>query len=274
MWWDPARDGTGMNLEVQNGVVVGTWHGFDEDGDAVWYQFSGRLVPVAESGTGYWTLEAPLAEFVGGSCLDCPYRPSEVRDIRGTIDLTVVQRNLISYRIDGGDIYRMQPLVWGTPMPQQFPEVADHGQPMFPEDERVSEWALANGMTPWVLITRTPDPADRMYLNSSAIFWVSSGTSATTVPYFMSFFQIFPNNPELYVPVNMSCATVDALNLGALPQSLVERLGEEPLCVLRRVVGTAIFKWYVAPLGDIGDDYFIMTAEDGSVIEGHRLLYR
>lgn len=276
MWWDPARSGTGMNLEAQNGIVVGTWHGFDEEGDPIWYQFSGELEPVTDgnAGDGYWTVDAPLAEFVGGSCLDCPFRPAEVAGVRGTISLTVVQRNLISYRIDDGEEYRMQPLVWGTPMPQIFPEVADHGQPMYPDDERVSEWAPGVGQVPWVLITRTPDPPDRMYLNSTSIFWVKSGSSQVSAPYSMAFFQRFPNSPELYVPINMHCGSVGNDTLGTLPDSLLERLGPEPVCILRRVIGTAMFKFYVAPLGDIGDDYFFMTAEDGSVIEGHRLLYR
>ncbi|THD12418.1 hypothetical protein B1808_13100 [Pseudofulvimonas gallinarii] len=93
MWWDPQRSGTGMNMEVQNGVLVGTWHGFDETGAPIWYQFSGALEPIAESDTGYWTLEADLVHFTGGNCIDCDYQPSEVVGVRGSIELTVLQRN-------------------------------------------------------------------------------------------------------------------------------------------------------------------------------------
>src|SRR5690606_39169025 len=164
MWWDPQRSGTGMNMEVQNGVLVGTWHGFDETGAPIWYQFSGALEPIEESDTGYWTLEADLVHFTGGNCIDCDYQPSEVVGVRGSIELTVLQRNLISYRIDGGDEYRMQPLVWGTPMSQIFEGESDLGLPMLPEGYRVSPWALGDDMAPWVLVLRITNPPTRDYL--------------------------------------------------------------------------------------------------------------
>ncbi|MFB9067850.1 hypothetical protein B1808_09800 [Pseudofulvimonas gallinarii] len=59
-----------------------------------------------------------------------------------------------------------------------------------------------------------------------------------------------------------------------MPDSLRQRLGSEPACVLRRPAGPGVFEFYAGPLGNVGDDYFFLTAEDGSVIEGHRLLYR
>lgn len=59
-----------------------------------------------------------------------------------------------------------------------------------------------------------------------------------------------------------------------MPDSLRERLGSEPACVLRRPVGPGVFEFYAGPLGNVGDDYFLLTAESGAVIEGHRLLYR
>jgi hypothetical protein len=272
MWWDPARNGTGMNLEAQNGVVVGTWHGFDESGAPMWYQFAGGLESIPEGEDGYWRVEAPLTEFSGGNCIDCPYQPSEVAGTRGTIELKVLQRNLISYRIDGGEEFRMQPLVWGTPMPDQFPESSDHGQPIFPDDERVSEWSLGYGMTPWVLVFRVPNPPDRAYLASSAVYWVSVTRRDTDTPYMMNFFQVL--GPELYVPVNMQCGRVETLWVNSLPESLRTSLGPEPICILRRVIGPGTFTYYVTALGNVGDEYFVATAEDGSAVEGHRLLYR
>jgi hypothetical protein len=272
MWWDPARNGTGMNLEAQNGVIVGTWHGFDEDGSPVWYQFSAALERVAANDEGYWRAEAPLVEFAGGNCIDCPYRPSEVAGERGTIELIVLQRNLISYRIDGGETFRMQPLVWGTPMPKIIPDAADIGLPMFPDDQMVSEWALGAGLTPWVLITRMPDPPNRGYLTSSVVLWASSGTSVVSAPYALNFF--YPAGPSLDAPANLECGSFATDQMGTIPESLRARLGSEPACVLRRVVGAGVSQYYASPLGNVGDDYFILTAEDGSVIEGHRLLYR
>ncbi len=275
MWFDPERDGSGINLEVQNGVAFGLFFSYTEDGDPVWYEFSGRLRPVEDGGEGYWTLSSDLVRFTGGACIDCPYRAPEIAGSRGRFDLTVIQRNLISYTLDGGETYRMLPLVWGTPMSVEFPEVSDHGQPMFPRDEQVSPWGFESGKVPWMLALRTPDPGTGLYLQSSAVFWVSSGSAANRREFLMNFFQIFAHSPELVIPITMACGSVDEPNVhGDIPPDLRERLGSEPLCILRRQVGTGLFNFYMAPLGNVGDDYFIATAEDGSVIEGHRLLYR
>lgn len=271
MWWDPARSGTGMNLEVQNGVLVGTWHGFDETGAPIWYQFSGALEPIAESDTGYWTLEADLVHFAGGNCIDCDYQPSEVVGVRGSIELTVLQRNLISYRIDGGAEYRMQPLVWGTPMPQIFEGESDLGLPMLPEGYRVSPWALGDDMAPWVLVLRIPNPPTRDYLVSSVVMWGRPGSPHLT-PYSINFLQ--SDGPSLLFSIYMECWNFMDGGIPSMPDSLRQRLGSDPACVLRRPVGPGVFEFYAGPLGNVGDDYFFLTAEDGSVIEGHRLLYR
>ena len=272
MWWDPARSGTGMNMEVQNGVLVGTWHGFDEDGAPIWYQFSGALEPIDEAGSGYWRLEADLVHFTGGNCIDCDYQPSEVAGVRASIELTVLQRNLVSYRIDGGDEYRMQPLVWGTPMPKIFEDDSDLGLPMVPNDYRVSQWALGNGMAPWVLILRTPDPPGRDYLVSSVVLWATTGTS-DFLPYGVGFYQI-EGSISLVLSTLMECRSFAEGGMSGMPDNLRERLGIEPACVLRRYIGLGVSKYYAGPMGNVGDDYFFLTAEDGSVIEGHRLLYR
>ena len=271
MWWDPQRSGTGMNMEVQNGVLVGTWHGFDETGAPIWYQFSGALEPIDESDTGYWTLEADLVHFTGGNCIDCDYQPSEVVGVRGSIELTVLQRNLISYRIDGGDEYRMQPLVWGTPMPQIYEDESDLGLPMLPEGYRVSPWALGSRMAPWVLIRRIPNPPTRDYLVTSVVVW-SQPLSAGHVQYSMDFAQ--SDGASILVSIFMDCRSFSDGGMSTMPHSLRQRLGSEPACVLRWPIGPGVFKFYAGPLGNLGDDYFFLTAEDGSAIEGHRLLYR
>lgn len=275
MWYDPARSGTGMSLEVQNRVAVGTWHGFDEDGRPMWYQFAGTLESMPEGEEGYWHLEAPLAQFVGGNCIDCPYRPSEVAGVRGIIRLRVIQRNLISYQLDGGEEYRMLPLVWGTAMPRFFPDVSDHGQPIVPSDAVVSPWLLPPGTTPWVLISRTPAPSNNLYIDSVGTASMSSFTNEPATWYRMSFASRSPNSPEWVERSTVVCGRLsDGVFPWQLPEELSTTLGNEPLCILRRVLGTASFKFYVGPLADVGDDYIRFTARDGSVIEGHRLLYR
>lgn len=277
MWYDPARSGTGMNLEVQNGIAVGTWHGFDEDGRPMWYQFAGTLEPMPDGEDGYWQLEAPLAQFIGGNCIDCPYRPSEVAGVRGTIHLKVIQRNLISYRLDDGEEYRLLPLVWGTPMPRIFPEVSDHGHSMVPSSQWASPWAPEPGKMPWVVISRTPIRSpDVLYIDMVGTFWVRTTSNEPATYYGMSFVRRYANSPEISERIRINCGLVGSENLwpNQLPQDLRDSLGDGPLCIARQILGTANFKFYVAPLADVGDDYIRLTATDGSVIEGYRLLYR
>jgi hypothetical protein len=275
MWYDPARDGTGMNLEVQNGVAVGTWHGFDQDGLPMWYQFAGDLAPMPEGEDGYWQLEAPLAQFVGGNCIDCPYRPSEVAGVRGMLRLKVIQRNLISYQIDGGEEYRMLPLVWGTPMPQIFPEVSDHGQPMVPPSDWASPWAPAAGLTPWTVTLRTPIRAPNVqYVEMIGTFWLTTVADSPGMNYALSFGRPYAPGSQIVEEFLVRCGARSATWPNQLPSELDETLGHEPMCIARQVLGASDFKFYVAPLADVGDDYVRFTATDGAVIEGARLLYR
>lgn len=273
MWYDPARDGSGISLEIQNGVGFGLFYSYTEGGEPTWYAFSGDLVPMDDDEEGYWTLESPLTHFTGGVCIDCPYQEPEELVTHGQLRMTVVQRNLISYTIDGGQEFRMQPLVWGTPMATVFPDASDNSQPIF-EDEELP-WSPGKGLVPWALTFRTPDPdLHNGYLLSSNVLWVGSLNAEKFNEFWMLFNHYFPGSTELYLPVQMACGQSSEVQPPGLSDSLRSLLGDDTACFVSRYLGLGEWQLYVAPLGDVGDDYFIASAEDGSSIEGHRLLYR
>ncbi|MCK9490410.1 MAG: hypothetical protein M0Q42_13660 [Xanthomonadales bacterium] len=275
MWFDPARDGSGISLEVQNGFAFGLIYSYTEEGKSVWYKFTGPLEPVEPEGEGLWTLRSELEVVSGGNCIDCPYQPPEVSGSRGSFSLTVWQRNLISYRIDDGETYRMQPLVWGTPLETVFPQVADHALPMFPDDERVSPWAPAAGLVPWVLVTRTPDAFPDLYMQSSVVYWTASQIASDGKAFSLMFLHEPGDDAMSPFDVMLDCGKPGEPGVHAgIPDNLRERLGPEAVCIVSLPIGPERYRYYVAPLADIGDEYFFATAEDGSSIEGHRLLYR
>ena len=265
-WYDPARSGSGMTLDVQNGVLAGAYYGYDAQGRPTWYLFSGALQP-AEQPAGYWTLSADLLEFAGGNCIDCQYQRPEVARVRARLHLTVVQRNLISYRLDDGEVFRMQPLVWGTPMQTLFPAVTDLLLPQFDSS--------GDSGDPWVLSVRGA-AIDVPPLLAKGVYWVKTEVRVDTATYSMQFDDRIAASPPMHDPTYLQCGSTTQWPTGpaGLPDRLRERLGTTPVCILR-VYSHQGTLFYTAPLGDLSDDYFIFTAEDGrSVIEGQRLLYR
>ncbi|MCK9490409.1 MAG: hypothetical protein M0Q42_13655 [Xanthomonadales bacterium] len=211
-------------------------------------------------------------EITGGNCIDCPYQPPEATGSRGEFRLTVLQHNLISYTLDDGETYRMQPLVWGTPMVTVFPEIADHSLPLLSTQEPAL-WAP--GSSAWLLIIRAPEDSSTDYLTSFVIFWVESGQHSYRPIFSMLFISYYPYSPEMAVPITMECARPSEERAhGTVPQEILETLGPDPVCIVSRYIGIGLFQHYIAPLADVGDGYFFATAQDGSSIEGHRLLYR
>lgn len=279
-WFDPDRSGSGFNIDLQNGILAGAYYGYSEDGQAQWFTFSGRLQR-SETAGEYWTLDTELLRFSGGSCIDCEYQAPDAPEPAHRIELKVLQRNLISYRLDGGEEYRVQPLIYGTQMRNLFPAVSDHGLPLF-EGERLTGEGSGMNETPWLLTIRDPNRRfgnPRSYTQSLGIMWTPGFTGEPVPPrdtVSMRFFQ-YVGNIDVFPPVSVHCQTPQGLVDGGygLTPGLLATLGDGPVCVVRSL-GTvsADFDYYVAPLANFGDDYFFATAEDGRVIEGHRLLYK
>ncbi|MDR0715917.1 MAG: hypothetical protein LBF50_00675 [Azoarcus sp.] len=43
LWWDPAQSGMGVNIDQQGDTLVATWYHYDDNGNPVWLQASGKM---------------------------------------------------------------------------------------------------------------------------------------------------------------------------------------------------------------------------------------
>jgi hypothetical protein len=274
-WYDVDRPGSSMTLENQGGIWAGVYYGYDEAGDATWYLYSG-IPERAVEGTGYWTLESELLQYTGGNCIDCAAQEPETIGSRGQLELSVVQRNLIRYRVDGGETHTMQPLVWGTHMKSLLPEAPETRLPQMDDPSWGDPAAVANS---WVVTERgvrfsgSEVRVRNVYWLESWAAWKSSWDS-----HFGVYEWDAPSPPVTGIRILCGTAADWRWRSGfyRMPESLSDQLGDAQVCVLaapnpweRKI------DWFIAQPGDVGDDYFFAVAVDGrSVLEGTRLFYR
>jgi len=76
LWWNPAENGRGLTLEVQDNVLIVTGYLFRADGAPLWVNSAGPLVYTYNSQGALQTVvyTGQLNTFSGGQCLGCPYR--------------------------------------------------------------------------------------------------------------------------------------------------------------------------------------------------------
>ncbi|MDR0715926.1 MAG: hypothetical protein LBF50_00720 [Azoarcus sp.] len=43
LWWNPEQSGMGVSISQQGDIIIATWYHYDDDGNPVWLQASGRL---------------------------------------------------------------------------------------------------------------------------------------------------------------------------------------------------------------------------------------
>ena len=55
-WYNPDQSGSGINFEIQNGVLAGYYYGYDVNGLPEWQLFTGPLVRSEQQGL-QWELE-------------------------------------------------------------------------------------------------------------------------------------------------------------------------------------------------------------------------
>lgn len=93
-WWNPAKSGTGYNIESQNNTVFVATFIYDEAGHPVWYSGSGRL-----NTNDVVTLKLMHSE--GGSCLGCAYTPATAMDSGHLLTLTFDTESTATVNLDG-----------------------------------------------------------------------------------------------------------------------------------------------------------------------------
>ncbi len=265
LWYNPQRPGTGINIDVQNGILAAMYYGYRDDGSAIWYQFSGHLAR-SESDDVYWELEADLIETSNGEPVNGPYQFPDLV-VAGTVHVEIMQRNLLRFTIDGGPSQRMVPMVFGSDVTRPFPEKSDVVFPTFGEGD-------GSPLAPWHIIQISPNGnAYSDWISNWGEFNVAGHTD-------LVFYRFYDLTTDISSNQNaeIACGTGD--DLQAFYSGTSHDLsGTELRCIVwiapdtSSVPGPNGGRVYYMPLGNMGDRRFAATSDDGWTIEGFRLMY-
>ena len=273
-WWsNPFESGTGINLDVQNGVAAANLFVYKEDGSPIWYQFSGKLEK-AEDPNVYWTLSVDLYTFSGGQTLGGEYSYPD-HEIVGTISVEFLRRNLLRFQVDDGPVRTMSTLMFGATSERFFEPESNLSAPSFKEGNPVSQLREA----PWFIVQMNPDNETGRYGFASTYrrpHWGYSGSEPDedgATSYGITFWEYdaFPHSQQSAI---LDCGTGE--QMAAMYSMLSESISnEEHLCLMGVYAGNpdAEERIYYIRIGDITDRNFVGVSEDGWVVKGFRLLY-
>lgn len=276
-WHNPERPGTGINIDMQNGIMVAMYYGYREDGTSVWLLASGELRQ-PETGDAYWELEADMHETVGGQppgdeSVGGSYQEPEV-EVAGQIHIEILQRNLLRFSIDGGASERMVPMVFGSHTTNYFPDGSDYRLPNFEEGKELN-FAGERASTPWIIIETNPDGGTRLgygFTGPLPHFGLASFGDTLNLLYYNFSFHDSPVHSQ--VSATITCGRVDDL-AAHYTTTMAGMSGEEPICVAWSFANNdpANLRRYFMPIGNFGDRRFTAVSEEGWVMEGFRLMY-
>ncbi len=242
LWFNPEQTpGSGLNFEIQNGVLAGFFYGYATDGKPEWQLVSGALVPSEVEGV-LWELETTLTRADGGSCIGCEFNPPQITEGE-TIRLEFMQRNYMRISIGGVFDQFFVPFTYGSPAVAYFPGKTPYLFPSFDLDE-------------FIFILRPQE---------STVYW--SSFLATANPETVSL------EDGKKVVIYKFTDLLAPLVTPAPPPRVIVRCKIEALdvaCELELVWEEKIFK---LPIGNFGGNRLFAEAVDGATIEGIRLDY-
>ena len=274
-WWsNPFESGTGINLDVQNGIAAGNLFVYKEDGSPIWYQFSGRLEQTEDPDT-YWTLTNDLYTFSGGQTLGGEYSYPD-HDIVGTITVEFVRRNLLRFQVDDGPVRTMSSLMFGAGSERYFEPESNIQAPSFEEGNPITE---RRRIAPWIIVQMKPDGDTGRYgvasIHRRPHWGVSTIEADDMAPlsYNITFWD-YDAAPHVANSGILDCGTGEQLTnyYSLLPPEVAE---EEHFCIMFVYVGNPDSgeRLYYIRVGDITDRNFVGVSEDGWIVKGFRLLY-
>jgi hypothetical protein len=139
VWSDPDRFGTGFMLQVQREELAGAYFGYDAQGRATWYVFSGRIERGRFEESFEWSLEAQAIEWSGGACLLCVPRSPDASRIAASLRFEFLQRSLARVRVDDREWRYLRPQTFGVETSQEFSPAVS-----FPVPDLQGEWVLVH----------------------------------------------------------------------------------------------------------------------------------
>ncbi len=251
-WYNPDQSGTGINLEIQGGKVVGFYYGYDAEGRPEWQLFTGMLIRSELQGV-QWELETPLLQFKNGNCTGCDYQPPDDPVEGATIRLEFQQRNYLRLTIGDNPSQFYVPIMYGTTGRRYFAEQTPY---VFPKYANPGGGILSAAQ--FLLVSKPNTDPPEPWNWDSEIVQVSEGRIA----------EGGPNMGKLvYSIVYVDNSAMEPVPDGEIVCRLDDDSGQ-PGCLVE-IHG----KNYVMPIGNLGDSRFFGEAEDGSTIEGIRLFY-
>jgi hypothetical protein len=253
-WANLLRPGSGFNLVVQDGFLIGFYYGYDESGQPTWYLFNGPLVAPEEVASVLWTVEAPIYHVSGGSCFACPYHPPESEQPAGTIRLEFTQKNFASFQFDDGPKETMTTFLFASPGFFAFEESTNY---LFPELGADGEEAA-----PWLILLSTAETGPMVA--DSRLPLIVHFEASQRVVVGDELFIVYDTLEESLVvdPVaplmTIQCGTVFA---------------EELTCQFGTTVHPLFFDSFRISVADLSSNRFFGESESGKTIEGLRVDY-
>lgn len=241
-WYNPAQSGSGLNFEIQNGVLAGYYYGYDVNGLPEWQLITGPLVRSEQQGV-QWELETQLQHFQDGNCIGCEYVPPTDPTIGTTIKLEFQQRNYMRLTIGDNQSQFFVPIIYGS-----------FGQAYFGEQTPYVFPQLGGN---FIIITKPNTAPPSNWLWESKMIIITGGRVYTSGPdqgklIYEYYHDNKPPGPDVFF---------DIITCELEPES------NQPGCTV------SYGKDYVMPIGNMSDSRFFGEAEDGSTIEGIRFNY-
>ncbi len=257
LWSNPEQSpGSGLNFEIQNGMLAGYLYTYSGTGEPEWYILSGPLVRSETTGV-MWELDTNLMRVEGGSCIDCNFVAPDQITSGERILLEFRQRNYLAVRIftEGiGALFnqRFVPFTYGSVGKAYFLEQTPYLMP---------ELGQVRYQEPFVLSIRPVNDAEanewvayHVYIRGPEL----SGTPESRILTY-NIWNLQPNGPQTGTEVPPA--------FGRIICELDANL-ELPGC--RVELGGATYRM---PIGNFSDSRFFAEATDGSVIEAYRIIY-
>jgi len=241
-WYNPNQSGTGINLEMQGGKLLGFYYGYDANGLPEWHILTGTLMRSGQQGM-QWELETPLLHFNDGNCIGCDYQPPAAPTEGPMVKLEILQRNYLRLTIGDNPSQFFVPIIYGSSGFAYFSEQTPYLFPEYGAD--------------FVLITKPNiNPPEPWNWKSSIVpigrGRVGGGVNTGKVKY-DTWIYSRPPGPDVFFKI-IECE--------------LEPESGQPVCTV--FIGE---KEYAMPIANMSDSRFFGEAADGSTVEGYRLDY-
>ncbi len=106
-WYSAAENGTGYNIDIQDGQMVVTVYSYKTNGETEWYIATGSMT------SGQSSFVGTIGKFRNGPCISCAYVTPITAGNDGTITITFQSETSATVSKPGGRVSNIRPLNFG-----------------------------------------------------------------------------------------------------------------------------------------------------------------